>query len=176
MPSSQFNLAYIPTEDRLLMQLNADDKEQFQFLLTRRLTMQLMDGFDQVLDQTNLLQSEQTRHLKSPQATEAIKQFEHTGAVEKADFDTPFSEAAKQQPLGEKAILLHTIQLTVVNEEQINLRLLIGEDQSLDIQLTTESVHALYHIFAQSIKSAEWDTSYTSNMMLDDTKPNTPMN
>lgn len=160
MSKSQFNLSYNPGEDRLLLQMNSPDNSNFKFFLTRRLTKQLMDAMVQVMHKHSEVQVDEPGEIAtmpSPEAKEAMQSFEHASAVEQADFDTPFKEEAEHHPFGDNIILLHTIQLSLLKDQSISLKLMIDEEKSLDIHLDNASLHALYQIFSQTITAAEWD-------------------
>ena len=88
---------------------------------------------------------------------EAILHFEHQSAVEQADFETPFQEAADSYPLGEEGVLIASMQLSRKPNGAYILKLSPKQGKGVTINLDDKLMHSFMEMLIDSSKRAEWD-------------------
>jgi hypothetical protein len=88
---------------------------------------------------------------------EAILHFEHQSAVEQADFETPFQEAADSYPLGEEGVLVASMQISRKPNGAYILKLSPKQGKGVTINLDDKLMHSFMEMLIDSSKRAEWD-------------------
>ena len=127
------------------MRISTAAGEELRFWLTRRFTRALWPV---------LLQA------ASPQAREAVLSFRHEHAVSGADFRHPFrADPAPALPLGEAPVLLSRVQLKAGPGGCTVLCLHPRQDRGVEIGLTTELLHSLTRLLAETVRRADWDVA-----------------
>ena len=98
MSIKQINASYLLQEDRILLRINTENKDEFDFLLTRRVTLFILAATEHLVEK----QLEQ-RH--DPATAKAVADFEKKNLVNK-DQQSPDFETGEAYPLGNQPILV----------------------------------------------------------------------
>ena len=87
---------------------------------------------------------------------EAILHFEHQSAVEQADFETPFQEAADSFPLGEEGVLVSRMHVDSKPDGAYTLRLDPKKGKGIAINLDEKLMHSFMQMIIDFSNLAEW--------------------
>ena len=135
----------------MLLRISTRDKAEFRLWLTRRAVRLLWDGLLQVIEAGP---AEDTP--VEADKREAILQFEHQSAVEQADFETPFQEAADSFPLGEEGVLVSRMHVDSKPDGAYTLRLDPKKGKGIAINLDEKLMHSFIQMFIDFSNLAEW--------------------
>ena len=161
----QLSVSYEERQDRLLLRLNTQDRQEFCFWLTRRMSLRLLPAIDQ-----SVLRMEASQPgVAAPDASsqKMLTELKRDAFLEKADFSTPFDSAAEHRPLGEEPLLITDAQLSLQTGGGL---LVTFQEKSADaaikscqLNLQASLVHGLVHLIQQALVKAEWGFTTAPN-------------
>lgn len=173
----QLNVSHNDRQDRLLLRVNTQTAEEFRFWLTRRLTLRLLPGLQQVLGR---LESKAPQMVApDPASQQMLTELKRDAFLQKADFKTPYTEKAQQLPLGDEPMLVTDVQL---NFQTAGVQVMLqdkgaaeGLARTCQLHLQAPLVHGLVHLIQQAMDKAEWQTAATADTptLQADTAPGT---
>jgi len=140
----QINIAYIGTEDRLLMRATTKNGDEFKVWFTRKYTRMLMDILNKRIHERGGM----TTLGSKPQTTKMLK----GGALEK-----PFKNNVKNYPLGENGILGFGIKSNVSEDKIVNLHLSPEQGQGVTLNLNDSLLYMFHNLLSQGIVRADWN-------------------
>jgi hypothetical protein len=154
----QLSVSYEERQDRLLLRLNTQDRQEFRFWLTRRMSLRLFPAIDQ-----SVLRMEASQPgVAAPDTTsqKMLTELKRDAFLAKADFSTPFDSAAEHRPLGEEPLLITDAQLSL----QTGGGLLVTFQEkssnapvkSCQLNLQASLVHGWVHLMQQALSKADW--------------------
>lgn len=148
----QMQITYSATEDRLILTLNDQENEEVRLLLTRRITLSLLDMLAKTIDHS-INQQMNDRMTKSIADSNFEPQITtHQAIIDKSDF-----EINKVSMLVEKAtISVHKnnmIEIIFANDKEGNIKLDINQ----------QLLHNLSDLLAQIMPSTDWNARLMSN-------------
>jgi hypothetical protein len=148
---AQLQVSYSQTEDRLLLRMSTDNREEFRFWVTRRYLLLLRP----------VLRTMTERSGKAASAADAgakrtVTQFEKEQALATVDFATAFDEADQTLPMGDVPVLLARIQSKTGPSG--NIVLCLHSDTGVGVELAMEIglLHSLASLLDQGISQANW--------------------
>jgi hypothetical protein len=141
-----------------LLRLNTQDRQEFRFWLTRRMSLRLFPAIDQ-----SVLRMEASQPgVAAPDTTsqKMLTELKRDAFLAKADFSTPFDSAAEHRPLGEEPLLITDAQLSL----QTGGGLLVTFQEkssnapvkSCQLNLQASLVHGWVHLMQQALSKADW--------------------
>ena len=155
MTIKQINANYLLQEDRILLRINTAAQEEFDFLLTRRVTLFILAASEHLVEK-------QLEQQHEPATAKAVAQFEKTnlGNIEPG----PEFESGSAFPLGNAPILVLDVTCSIVQEgletetqEQLfSIDLVLGKDQSINLKLPKPMLLALRALLEQICDQASW--------------------
>jgi hypothetical protein len=149
---SQIQVTFSETEDRLLLRLNTQTKEEFRFALTRRFVKRLMPALNRSFENIPEIAAQTSISNK-----EAIKSFEREKVSQQTDFNTPFSDAVESFPLGEPAILVSHAKLVPQAEGNFMLALKDEKNKGIDFTFKTDVLYLLHSLLQETLQKTDWD-------------------
>jgi hypothetical protein len=147
----QYQMAYVAEQDRMLLRISTRNKTEFRLWLTRRAVRLLWDGLLQVIEARP---AEDTP--VEADKREAILQFEHQSAVEQADFETSFEDAADSFPLGEEGVLVSSMHVDRKPDGAYTLKLDPKKGKGITINLDEKLMHSFMQMIIDFSNLAEW--------------------
>jgi hypothetical protein len=141
----QLQATYQVEQDRILLRLNTRTHEEFRVWLTRRMVKNIYP---------HLLQVSQRMGTDTAQSV-------HQDSIAQADFQTSFSEAAAEHPVGVEPLLVSQIKITQLDDQTLHLAL---EEKTADaeatrafeVSLSLPIIHALVHLLDLVLRGADW--------------------
>ena len=151
MAIKQFDLNYDSSEDRLLFRLNTDTHEEYQFWLTRRISLFFLLASNHVVES-----SLQRKH--SPETSKAIANFQKDTIAQSTNFQSSFVNGSAF-PIGDKPILVKELKCgTTINTDlpssSLVLSLITGENVTLKFSQNT--LQTLYLLIQKVCRSIQW--------------------
>jgi hypothetical protein len=144
----QFNVEYVPLEDRLRLRIRMGEAE-FLLWLTRRYTGLLLGVLEKVGDAPQTTDgTERTR--------QAVNAFQRDAALDGADFKTAYRETATEHPLGEEPILAARISYATAENGSVKLTLGPEAGQSITINMGRDMAFILIRMLQQAALKAQW--------------------
>ena len=147
----QFQMAFVAEQDRMLLRISTRDKAEFRLWLTRRAVRLLWDGLLQMIEAGPAKDTPVEADKR-----EAILQFEHQSAVEQADFETSFQEAADSFPLGEEGVLVSRMHVDRKPDGTYTLKLDPEKGTGITINLHEKLMHSFMQMIIDFSNLAEW--------------------
>ena len=98
MSIKQLNASYLLQEDRILLRINTEAKDEFDFLLTRRVALFILAATEHLVEK-------QLEQHHDPATAKAVADFEKNNLVN-TDQQSPDFEAGAAYPLGNQPILV----------------------------------------------------------------------
>lgn len=147
----QFQIAFVAEQDRMLLRISTRDKAELRLWLTRRVIRLLWDAMLKIIE----VEPEKDTPIEADKR-EAILHFEHQSAVEQADFETPFQEAADSYPLGEEGVLVASMQISRRPDGVYILKLSPKQGKGININLDDKLMHSMMEMLIDSSSRAEW--------------------
>lgn len=155
----QFQMSFVPLEDRILFRLNATGRgmAQFRFWVTRRYAKLLWQGLMKMLDDPKALEEASSRPHVDPPTQAAELEQKHEEAVSSADFKSEFEET-ESFPLGKEPILLSRLSVRKAEGQDQQLLCLNPEKgNGIEFSLNEKMLHSLCKLVQVSCQKAEWD-------------------
>ncbi|WP_261843409.1 hypothetical protein [Aliamphritea ceti] len=147
---NQINMTYDSAEDRIMIRATDQGKE-YRAWWTRRLALRMSNLFVEQEFPTENSDS----HL-APDQRQVLGDMEKQGAIQSADFDTPFEEAAiDYYPLGKDGILIQRIDVKV-DGKVVKLVMLPADGEGLTLTLPPSQRYSFEHMLHQVMQAADW--------------------
>lgn len=153
MSIKQLNASYLLQEDRILFRINTEQKDEFNFLLTRRVTLFILAASEHLVEK----QLEQ-RH--DPATAKAVADFEKNNLIS-SDMKGPEFEDGESFPLGNAPLLVLDVTCGLAdaegNAEQLfSIDFVLGKDQSINLKLPKPMLFAMRQLFENLCDQASW--------------------
>ncbi|MBR9867614.1 MAG: hypothetical protein GYB20_18240 [Oceanospirillales bacterium] len=149
VPQNQINLSYDSVEDRILIRACENGKE-YRAWWTRRLALRLFKLF-----QEHTFPTENSASHLQPDQQQNLGEIEKYGAVQQADFSTPFREGADQFPLGESGILVQRVDIKTEGK-LVRFVMLPAEGEGMTLSLPPGQRYSFEHMLQRVMVAAEW--------------------
>jgi len=147
----QYQMAYVAEQDRMLLRIGTRDKAEFRLWLTRRAVRLLWDGLLQMIEAGPAKDTPIEADKR-----EAILHFEHQSAVEQADFETAFQDAADSFPLGKKGVLVSRMHVDRKPDGACTMKLGPVKGKGITINLDEKLMHSFMQMLIDVSNLAEW--------------------
>jgi hypothetical protein len=170
----QISVHHDERQDRLMLRLNTQDRQEFRFWLTRRMTQRFMPAIEQSAARLEAAQPGVAATDVTSQ--KILTELKRDAFLQKADFATPFDSQASIWPLGEEPMLITDAHLTIQPRGALEISF---EDKSnpqqiksCQLHLQLSLVHGMVHLVQQAAEKAQWNLSGTPAPATDSPMPN----
>lgn len=153
----QLSVSHDERQDRLLLRMNTQDRQEFRFWLTRRMACRLLPAMDQSL--VRLEATQPGMGATDAASQHMLAEFKRDAFLKTADFSTPYTTAPQLLPLGDEPLLVTDAQLSLQPQGALLIifQKKTGENtQSCQLNLQSSLVHGMIHLMRQSIAQADW--------------------
>ena len=153
MSIKQLNATYLLQEDRILFRINTEVKEEFNFLLTRRVALFILAAsahlVEKVLEQKH-----------DPVTAKAVADFEQKNLIS-SDMKGPEFESGETFPLGDAPILVLDVTCGIADpeaggEQVFSIDFVLGKDQSINLKLPKPMLIAMRVLLENLCDQASW--------------------
>lgn len=153
MSIKQLNATYLLQEDRILFRINTEAKEEFNFLLTRRVALFILAAsahlVEKVLEQKH-----------DPVTAKAVADFEQKNLVG-SDLNGPDFLSGETFPLGNQPLLVLDVTCGLSEaegggEQQFSIDFVLAKDQSINLKLPKPMLIALRLLLENLCDQASW--------------------
>jgi hypothetical protein len=148
----QLKLDYLPEQDRLLLRVSTDDRQEVRLWLTRRalrllwpLLLQMLRSSPEVAVQSN------------PRARDALIGLQHERALSRANFADAFEDAPRAMPLGNEPLLVVHIRSSKDAGGNRVLGLLPQQGKGIHLTLDDTLLHSLCKLLRDAVTKTDWD-------------------
>jgi hypothetical protein len=153
MSIKQLNATYLLQEDRILFRINTELKEEFGFLLTRRVAIFIMATSEHLVEK-------QLEQQHDPATAKAVADFEKKNLVS-SDANGPEFEPGESFPLGQMPILVLDVTCGIAepeaaNEQQFSIDFVLAKEQSINLKLPKPMLIALRLLLENLCDQASW--------------------
>ena len=153
MPIKQLNATYLLQEDRILFRINTEAKEEFGFLLTRRVTLFILAASGHLVEK-------QLEQKHDPETAKAVADFEKKSLVS-SNINGPEFETGESFPLGDVPLLVLDVTCGIANpedgiEQLFSIDFVLGKDQSINLKLPKPMLIALRLLLENLCDQASW--------------------
>ena len=148
----QIQIAFVAGEDRLLLRVSTQNKEEFRCWLTRRFVKAIRPALAQALAAQPRIQTQ-----VDPLAKLELLRFEHEVARQSSDFATPYKGLNRALPLGEAPVLLTRGQLRPQDGGGMILTLAPDLGGGIDLALNPTLLHSFLALLDQTLLGTDWD-------------------
>ena len=153
MSINQLNASYLLQEDRIQFRINTLAKEEFDFLLTRRVTLFILAASEHLVEK----QLEQ-RH--DPSTAKAMAVFEKENVVT-TQTPGPSFEEGHTFPLGNTPLLVMDVtcgldQASTENEPVFSIDFVLEKNQSINLKLPKPLLIAMRLLLENLCDQASW--------------------
>ena len=164
MQIHQFNIQYLPEQDRVLARINTSTGQEFRLWLTRRLTLGLLPVLHKVTaDQSQkrlALQPDEGLAAKDPKIRELLSEFQKEQTLQLADFKTPYKDPAPDAP-AEEPLLVSEVQVTPLANANLRVKFLANfpdasKKRELSLELDDRLMHGMLHLLERAHVEAQW--------------------
>lgn len=157
MTIKQLNASYLLQEDRILLRINTETKEEFIFLLTRRVALFILAASEHLVEK----QLEQ-RH--DPATAKALADFEKKGLMNSGSSASPGPEFEPGEtfPLGQSPLLVLEVTCSIAEPDQaggepaFSIDFVLAGDQSINIKLPKPMLIAMRLLLENICDQASW--------------------
>ena len=146
---NQINLNYDPAEDRILIRASEGEKE-YRAWWTRRLALRIHKLFGE-----HAFPTENSASHLQPDQQQNLGDIEKQGAVQQADFSTPYQGDARHYPLGEEGILVQRIDIKTTGKI-VKIIMLPAEGEGMTLALPPGQRYSFEHMLQGVMTAAEW--------------------
>ena len=148
----QLKLDFVPEQDRLLLRVSTDDRQEIRCWLTRRLLrllwprlLQMVRAAPEIALQSN------------PQARDAMVGMRHERALRQANFAEAFEDGPRAMPLGAEPILVARIQTNTDDRGNQVLALLPQHGPGIHLTMDEVLLHSFCKLVQNAVTKSEWD-------------------
>lgn len=139
MQIRQLQVAHDAVQDRLVLRVGTQSREEIRIFFTRRFLREMWPG------------------LAGQLAAPATAQAAGTAAPGNATFSEPFAEDNPTFPLGSTPLLASEATIEPIAEGGCKLTLREGRERSINLNLNGELLQALCAMFRAACEKAGWD-------------------
>jgi hypothetical protein len=139
MQIRQLQVAHDAVQDRLVLRIATQSREEIRIFLTRRFLRELWPG------------------LAGPLAAPAAARTERPAEGGNATFSEPFAEDNPTYPLGSAPLLASEATIDPLAEGGCKLTLREGRERSINLNLTPDLLQALCSMLRAATDKAGWD-------------------
>lgn len=152
-----------------MLRLNTQDRQEFRFWLTRRMTQRFMPAVEQ--SATRLEAAQPGVAATDTVSQQILSELKRDAFLQKADFATPFDTHAILRPLGEEPMLITDAHLTIQPRGGLEISFEDKSDpqrvKSCQLNLQVSLVHGMVHLVKQAAEKAQWGLSATAEPATD---------
>ena len=149
----QLQVAYAPGEDRLLLRVNTQRREEFRFWLTRRFIKRFWPGLRKSLEKRPGFDVS-----NDPAARTAMMQFMHDHAVSQADFNTEYqAQTGETTPLGTAPVLVTRARIQPKGLQTHLLSFHPENGPGIEVAMDPHLLHSFCKLLADAVSQADWD-------------------
>lgn len=148
----QIQISFVAGEDRLLLRVSTQNKEEFRCWLTRRFVKAIRPALAQALAAQPRIQTQ-----ADPFAKQELLRFEHEAARHSSDFATPYKGLNRALPLGAAPVLLTRGQLRPQDGGGITLSLAPDHGGGIDLALNPSLLHSFLALLDQTLQGTDWE-------------------
>ena len=148
----QLKLDYLPEQDRLLLRVSTDNRQEVRLWLTRRalrllwpLLLQMVRSSPEVALQSN------------PQARDALIGLQHERALSRANFADTFEDAPRAMPLGADPLLVAHLRASKDASGNPVLALLPQQGKGVHLTLDDTLLHSFCKLLQNAVAKSDWD-------------------
>lgn len=169
----QISVHHDERQDRLMLRLNTQDRQEFRFWLTRRMTQRFMPAIEQSAARLEAAQPGVAATDSTSQ--QILTELKRDAFLQKADFATPFDTQASLRPLGEEPMLITDAHLSILSRGALQISFEDKSDpqqlKSCQLHLQVSLVHGMIHLMQQAAEKAQWSLSGTPSDVNEHAKP-----
>ncbi|MEH6578300.1 MAG: hypothetical protein V7731_14640 [Amphritea sp.] len=148
---NQINMTYDAVQDRILIRATESGKE-YRAWWTRRLALRMCNLFSEHSFPTENVAT----HLAADQQQE-LGAMEKQGALQQADFATPFQAEGSHYPLGEQGVLIQRVDVKTEGKV-VKFVMLPEEGEGMILALPPSQRYSFEHMLQQVMTAAQWIT------------------
>ena len=156
-----------------MLRLNTQDRQEFRFWLTRRMTQRFMPAIEQSAARLEAAQPGVAATDSTSQ--QILTELKRDAFLQKADFVTPFDTQASLRPLGEEPMLITDAHLSILSRGALEISFEDKSDpqqlKSCQLHLQVSLVHGMVHLMQQAAEKAQWSLSGTPSNVNEHAKP-----
>jgi hypothetical protein len=175
----QINIDYDPSEDRVLMRMNTQEKELVEVWLTRKIALQLLPALEQLNVELLSHQVGMNTPAHDAQTKQLLADLAQQKTLENANFSTPFENNLESTLTGARPLLVTQLQASLVEKKGLRVELtekIPSSQRQLDLMLDIELLQGIQHLLSRAISSADWkpapliintdDNNFAADMLL----------
>ena len=144
-------MLYHPEEDRILLRVNSTTSQEFRFWITRRFALILIRVLAEHAESDPDISTQ-----GSAEARQAVKEFKHEQAIDKADFNKPFREEHAEFPLGEEARLAFRLTCNRV-DAVLKLGIHPKNGEGITWQIDRNLNTSITQLLLSAVQKAQWN-------------------
>ena len=153
MSIKQLNASYLIQDDRILFRINTEEKSEFAFLLTRRVTLFILAASEHLVEK-------QLEQKHDPQTAKALADFEKKNLIS-SDIQGPEFESGETFPLGNAPILILDVTCGLANaegdgEQLFSIDFALEKDQSINLKIPKPMLIAMRLLLENLCDQASW--------------------
>lgn len=148
----QIAFTYDRFEDRLLLRLSTEEREEYRLWLSRLAVKRLWPQLTGMLERDPALSGFGDRNTRR-----AVLGFQQEEAVSQSDFGRPYEDAGLSRPLGDAPLLVVRWKLGYTEDGQCRLQLDPAQGQGLTLTLGRKLLQSLCWLLAAKVRETEWD-------------------
>jgi len=154
----QLSVSFDERQDRLLLRLSTQAREEFRFWITRRMTSRLLPILEQCVVRQEASQPGVT--ATDPNTQQMLSELKRDAFMQQADFSTPFASQKPTLPLGSEPLLVTDAHFNLEPGGALRIQLLEKSpgvpDKSCQMNLQAALVHGLVHLVRQALVQTGW--------------------
>lgn len=156
----QLQITYSNQEDRLILRINSQERDEMRLFLTQRIMILFWDILIQSINhytqQQTLNNAKEPAVNLAPKVEEIQQQIQHQNIIDQSDYKTPFNDGNKF-PAGESPILVEKITINNLANNTSTLIFSSGDGQNISLNLNQQLLHNLSNLIIKVIPSTNWD-------------------
>ena len=159
MSIKQLNASYLIQDDRILFRINTEEKSEFAFLLTRRVTLFILAASEHLVEK-------QLEQKHDPVTAKAVADFEKKNLIS-SDIQGPEFESGEAFPLGNTPILVLDVTCGLADaegggEQLFSIDFVLEKDQSINLKLPKPMLIAMRMLLENLCDQASWGRAMIS--------------
>jgi len=160
-------MLYHPEEDRILLRVNSTTNQEFRFWITRRYALLLTRALAEHAESDPDISTQ-----GSAAAKQAVKEFKHEQAINKADFNKPFKEESAEFPLGEQTRLAYRLTCNRV-DSVLKLGIHPKNGEGITLQIDHNLNTSISQLLLSAAQKAQWNLGQqpVANTAIQNEKP-----
>jgi len=159
MSIKQLNASYLIQDVRILFRINTEEKSEFSFLLTRRVTLFILAASEHLVEK-------QLEQKHDPVTAKAVADFEKKNLIN-SDIQGPEFESGETFPLGNAPILVLDVTCGLADaegggEQLFSIDFVLEKDQSINLKLPKPMLIAMRMLLENLCDQASWGRAMIS--------------